>query len=245
MSLRAVLIDDEELARAHLRKMLHEADVEVLGEGESGQDAFSLTETFRPDVLFLDIEMPDMSGIEAAAAVENLQCPPHVVFVTGYSEYAIQAFERQAFDYLMKPVAPDRLAVTISRARKLSEPETGFEQPHVALELKSRRRLPVRTDYAIRLLKFDQIECAVARDKKVYVYVNGAEQRANYTLTQLESLLPRDEFMRIHASAIARIDLIDAVNFLGNHTYSVTLSRGEVLPVGRGYYSELQRRLGV
>lgn len=249
MSLRAVVIDDEELARAHLRKMLRDADVDVIAEGESGLEALNLTESHQPDVLFMDIQMPDMTGMEAAAAVENLDRPPRIVFVTGYSDYAVQAFEKQAFDYLMKPVAPDRLALTVARARKMAEqegPAHGLsDSPRVTLQLTRVQRLPVRTDYAIKLIRIEDIECAIAREKRVFVRAKNAEQRTYYTLTQLESLLPREEFLRIHASAIARIDLIESVNFLGNHTYSISLAGGAVLPVGRAYYAALQGRLGI
>jgi two-component system LytT family response regulator len=243
MRLRAVIVDDEELARAHLGKMLRDAGVDVVAEGENGLEALSLAESLKPDLLFLDIQMPDMTGMQAAAAVENLDLGTRIVFVTGYSEFAIEAFEREAFDYLIKPVAPERLAKTLDRAQRLvgSVPE---EAPPPR-NLTPMQRLPVRTDYSIKLLRIEEIEYAVSRDKRVYVRTNGAEQRTYYTLTQLESLLPDTDFMRIHASAIVRVASIDAVNFLGNHTYSVTLTGGQVLPVGRTYYQDLQTRLGI
>lgn len=249
MKVRAIVVDDEELARAHLCKMLREADVEVLAEGESGIEALNLSESLRPDVLFLDIQMPDMTGLQTAAAVENLDVKPKVVFVTGYSEFAIEAFEREAFDYLIKPVAPERLSKTIDRAQKRLAVERQNEAvSSAAIEtsnLTPMQRLPVRTDYSIKLLRIEDIECAVSREKRVFVRTHGVEQRTYYTLTQLESLLPKTEFMRIHASALVRVSSIESVNFLGNHTYSVTLSSSAVLPVGRTFYAELQARLGI
>ena len=245
MTLRAILIDDEELARAHLSKMLQLAGVNVVGEGESGVDALNLAESLRPDILFLDIQMPDMTGLQAAAAVENFEVPPKVVFVTGYSDYAIEAFERHAFDYLIKPVAPDRLARTIERAMKHLATTKPILDKTTTPELTPLQRLPVRTDYSIKLLKLEEIECAVSRDKKVYVRTSGVEHRTYYTLTQLEALLPSQDFMRIHASAMVRLSLIESVNFLGNHTYSITLTGGIILPLGRTYYADLQARLGL
>jgi two-component system LytT family response regulator len=249
MTLRAIVVDDEELARAHLCKMLGEAETEVVAEGSNGIEALSLTEEFHPDILFLDIQMPDMTGMQAAAAVGNFDIVPRVVFVTGYSDYAIEAFERQAFDYLIKPVLPERLAKTIDRARRQIQAEVQSGQlagpPSGARELTPIQRLPVRTDYSIKLLRLEEIEFAVSRDKKVYVRSNGTEHRTYYTLTQLEELLPPEDFMRIHSSAMVRLELVDSVNFLGNHTYSVTLSSGAILPVGRTYYPGLQTRLGI
>ena len=244
--MRAIVIDDEELARAHLGKMLRDLGVEVVAEGESGLEALRLTEAHRPDILFLDIQMPDMTGLQAAANLNSEKDQPMVVFVTGYSEHALEAFDRQALDYLIKPVAPERLEQTLMRVRSLMEKKVspdveGFSTP----ELNPLKRLPVRTDYAIKLLRIDEIEFAVSRDKKVIVKTNGCEQRTYYTLSQLEELLPKDEFMRIHLSAIVRVGLIESVNFLGNHTYSVTLSGGVVLPIGRTDYADLQRRLGL
>ena len=249
MRLQAIVVDDEELARAHLGKMLRDADIDVVAEGENGLEALTLTESLRPDILFLDIQMPDMTGMQAAAAIENLDDPPQVVFVTGYSEYAIEAFERQAFDYLIKPVAPDRLAKTLARALRAKTSENPSDKRVVpeeaARELTPLQRLPVRTDYSIKLIRLEEIECAFSRERKVYVRAGGIEHRTYYTLIQLETLLPSDEFMRIHSSALVRLSLIESVNFLGNHTYSVTLTGGSVLPVGRVFYPDLQIRLGI
>jgi len=249
MKLRAIVIEDEELARAHLCKLLRDADVDVVGEGENGIDALNLYESLTPELLFLDIQMPDMTGMQAAAALENFDPAPNVVFVTGYSEYAIEAFERNAFDYLIKPVAPERLALTLDRALRKIELDRPTVPPVHSQELRpplgQLQRLPVRTDYSIKLLRLEEIESAVSREKRVYVRTNGVEHRTYYTLTQLEVLLPPDDFVRIHASAMVRLSLIESVNFLGNHTYSVTLSSGLVLPIGRTYYADLQSRLGL
>jgi len=249
VKLRAIVIDDEELARAHLCKMLRDADVDVVAEGESGLEALNLAEALRPDILFLDIQMPDMTGMQTAVAIENFDFKARVVFVTGYSEFAIEAFEREAFDYLIKPVAPERLARTIDRAIKHVTAENLLTTSQESIEemrtLTPIQRLPVRTDYSIKLLRIEDIESAVSREKRVYVRTNGVEQRTYYTLTQLDALLPHNEFLRIHASALVRISAIESVNFLGNHTYSVSLASGGVLPVGRTFYPELQARLGI
>ena len=247
MKLRAVVVDDEELARVHLVKIASDAEIEVIGEGANGLDALNLTESLCPDILFLDIRMPDMTGLQAAAAVGNFDKPPRIVFVTGFTEHASEAFELRAFDYLTKPVSPDRLARTIQAI----EAETAHREAHakeaikmIQQELTPIQHLPVRTAYSIKLVRLKEIEYAVARDKKVFLRTNGVEQRTYYTLSQLESLLPITDFMRIHWSAIVRLSLIDAVNLLGNHTYSATLVNGQTLPISRASYPGLRARLG-
>jgi len=107
------------------------------------------------------------------------------------------------------------------------------------------KRLPVRTDYAIKLVRVEEIDFALAKDKKVFLRSGDSEQKTYYTLQQLERLLPPDDFQRIHASVIVRLSRIEELNFLGNHSYSVTLTGGTVLPVGRTYYAELQKQLGI
>ena len=242
--MKAIVVDDEELARAHLCKMLRDLNVEVVAEGESGSEVPKLIEAHVPDVLFLDIQMPDISGMHVAELLLDTRHTPALVFVTGYSEHALEAFDVNASDYLVKPVSTDRLEVTINRIRTTLDQvrSTSEEIPQAEL---AARRLPIRSDYAIKLLKLDEIECAVSKDKRVLIRAKGVDHRSQYTLTQLEELLPKEAFMRIHSSAIVRLELIEAVNFLGNHTYSVTVTGGLVLPIGRTYYSDVQWRLGL
>ncbi|HLJ57318.1 MAG TPA: response regulator, partial [Chthonomonadaceae bacterium] len=113
-----LIADDEMLARAHLRRMLEAQGETVVGEAEDVADLLKKAIDLRPDLIFLDIRMPGASGMEAAAALHALQNPPLIVFVTGYSEHALAAFERNAMDYLLKPVAPERLAKSLERARE-------------------------------------------------------------------------------------------------------------------------------
>jgi len=247
--LTALITDDEPLARLHLRRLLEAAQVEVVGEADNAAVALQLTEDLRPDLLFLDIQMPGLSGMQAAGALLYLEHAPLLVFVTGYSEHAVAAFEQDALDYLVKPVAPDRLAKTLVRAReRLTDVRERQREQRQVLERAAAQplqRLPIREDYAVRLLRVEEIVCAVAREKRVFVRTQAGEHRTYYTLTQLESLLPADLFLRIHDSCIVNLNLIEEVLFLGNHSYAVRLSIGLQLPVGRTRYPELQRRLGL
>lgn len=280
LTLTGMIVDDEPLARAHLSRMLTAQGVQVAAEADNAATALQLAEDLRPDIVFLDIQMPGLTGMQMATALLHLDAPPLVVFVTGYSEYALDAFDRNALDYLLKPLSPDRLARTLARAReRITNRQNRADRAQLSgsatvsanAEAESKeqdgvgtlsvsfvkstasgekvptvlRRLPIRENYAVRLVRVEEILCAVAREKRVFVRTAGGEHRTYYTLTQLETLLPPGLFLRIHDSCLVQIEQVEEILFLGNHTYRVRLSDGELLPVGRARYPELQRRLGL
>lgn len=252
-ALTALIVDDEPLAREYLRRMLEEQGVVIVGEADGAARALQLAEDLRPRLLFLDIQMPGLTGLQFAEALQQSTSDALIIFVTGYSEYAAQAFEQAALDYLMKPVSPVRLAKTLIRAReRLSAGGAARDDAARRLAEQARRepsrlqRLPIRKDYAVLLVRLEEIRCAVARDKRVLVRTDdGGEHRTYYTLTQLEALLPPEQFLRIHDSAIVRLDTVEELLLLGNHTYAVRLSGNDQLPVGRTRYPILQERLGL
>jgi DNA-binding LytR/AlgR family response regulator len=246
----ALIVDDEPLARVHLRRLLDAQGVRVVGESENAARALEQAEDLRPDLLFLDIQMPGLSGMQMASALLHLDPAPLLIFVTGYSEHAVAAFEHDALDYLVKPVSAERLAKTLVRAReRLADAQACREArqriSERVVEAPPLRRLPVRSDYVVHLLRVEEIMCAVAREKRVFVRTKASEFRTYYTLTQLEALLPRDQFLRIHDSCLVNLDQVEELLFLGNHAYEVRLSDDQRLPVGRTRYAELQRRLGL
>jgi two-component system, LytTR family, response regulator len=248
--IRALIVDDEPLARIHLRRLLERLGVDVVGEAGDALAALQMAEDLQPDLLTLDIQMPAMSGMQMAGAMLHLDRPPLIVFVTAYIEHAISAFENDALDYLVKPVELDRLAKTLVRVRERLADRRSRAQMEDLIQKQSDaqpplRRLPVRGDYAIKLVRVEDISCTFARDKRVHVRTDEGEFRTYYTLMQLEALLPSDRFARIHDSCIVNLDRIEELIFLGNHSYSVKLSDGLQLPVGRTRYAELQRRLGM
>ena len=250
--LSALIADDEPLARAYLRRLLEAQDVIVAGEAETAAEALRLCEDLHPDLLFLDIQMPGLTGLQAAAALLHFEKPPLLVFVTGYSEHAAQAFEHDALDYLVKPASPERLAKTLIRAReRLNDArfrQRAQDQIDAHLHNASAaplRRLTVREDYVVRLGRVEEIRCAVARDKRVNIRTETGEFRTYYTLTQLESLLPSDLFLRIHDSALVNLEQVEDLLFLGGHSYAVRLVGDLQLPVGRTRFAELQNRLGL
>ncbi len=247
--LTALIADDEPLARAYLRRLLEAQGVTVAGEAENGVETMRQVEDLRPNLLFLDIQMPGLTGMQVASAAARLEQPPRIVFVTGYSEHAVAAFEHDALDYLVKPVSPERLAKSLERAQAQDD-AAQQEQARQRMEERLRetpplRRLPVREDYAVRLIRLEDIFFVAARDKRVFARTAAGEFRTYYTLTQLETLLPPELFVRIHDSYLVPLDRIEAIDFLGNHSYTLRLSDGAQVPVGRTRYAELRRRLGL
>ncbi len=197
----------------------------------------------------LDIQMPGLNGLQLAGALAGMDSSPLLVFVTGFSEYAVDAFNHDAIDYLSSRSA-DRLAKTLVRVQERLSDRNLRERARqhlvsLAGDAQVLKRLPVRTDYTVRLIRVEQILCAIARDKRVFVRTAEGEFRTHDTLTQLESLLPPESFLRIHDSYLVSLDAIEELLFLGNHTREIRLSDDSLLPVGRARYAELQKRLGL
>jgi DNA-binding LytR/AlgR family response regulator len=246
----ALIVDDEPLARTHLRRLLEMSLVSVAGEAGSGAQALQMAGDLQPDLVFLDIQMPGMSGVETAAGMERLEPRPLIAFVTAYPDYAVAGFEQGALDFLLKPVTLERLATALVRLRERlairaaavqrADRNAGGGDAGDALQ-----RLPVRKNYGIQLIPVEEIACTVARDKRVYVRSNKSEHCTSYTLKQLESMLPERTFFRLHESAIVNLMHVERVVLLGDHSYAVKLTCGLELPVGRTRYSELRRRLGI
>ncbi len=243
--MKALIVDDEPLARIYLRRLLEEhADVQVLGEAESAIQALQLSEDLAPDVLFLDIQMPGLTGLQLAEALRQSRPRALIVFVTGFSEHAVTAFEHAALDYLVKPVSGERLARTLERAReRLAAPGASEDEPE--LPLTPLKRLPIRQDYSMLLPRVEEVRCAVAQDKRVLVRTAAGEFRTYYTLTQLEKLLPPELFLRVHDSALVNLEAVEELLYLGSHSYAVRLSGDVQVPVSRTRFSTLQEKLGI
>ncbi len=250
MMLTALIVDDEPLARAHLRHLMDHNDIHIVGEAETADQALRLTEDLHPDLVFLDIQMRGLTGMQAASAFLDMDPPPLLIFVTGYSEYAVDAFQQDALDYLLKPVSSNRLAQTLVRAReRLADVKWRRQTKERIAERASNapplRRLPVRKDYEVHLIRVEEIVCAIAREKRVFVRTQEDEYRTYYTLTLLEALLPKEQFLRIHDSYLVNLEMVQTLLFLGGDSHAVKLLNGLQIPVGRKYYPEFQQRVGL
>ena len=238
MKLTCVIVDDEPLARAYLSRLLQAAGVTVAGEAGDAASALPLVQSTAPDIVFLDIEMPGMNGLDFARILrEQTGVSAAVVFVTDYSEHPVDAFSHQATDYLLKPVSNERLLQCLVRIHN--------QRSHASDDTEM-QRLPVRGLATILLVPITDIVCITSREKKVFVRMkDGIEHRALQNLTQLEERLSRNKFIRIHGSYVVPSNHITELMHLGNHEYEVRLSDGRRAPVGRTRINDLKRALGL
>jgi two-component system LytT family response regulator len=238
--IRTLLVDDEELARDRLRRLLaREADVEIAGECASGDAAVRAIASVSPELVFLDVQMPDGGGFEVIDAV-GVERMPHVIFVTAYSEHAVRAFEADALDYLVKPVARERLAAAVARVRRRLRLEGGAPSPPALGQ-----RLVARAGPRLRLVAVDDIDYLSADGNYVQLHVGARSYLVRETLASLEARLDPARFLRVHRSTIVRLDRIEEVEPLFQGEYAILLRGGARLTSARSYRARLQQALGL
>jgi len=239
--MRILIVDDEASARARLRGLLEaEADVEIVGECANGRDAVEAIERLTPDLVFLDVQMPDMNGFGVVRAI-GPELFPLVVFVTGYDRYAVEAFDLHASDYLLKPFTVERLRKTLARAREALRRQD-LERLHEGLSsLIERfragdgylRRIAVRLDARIRFFDVDEIDWIEADAKLVRVHAGGRVYPLRESIGRLEEKLDPSRFFRIHRSAIVNVERVAEIETGGDGNQSVVLKDGSRLPLSR------------
>lgn len=254
MSFKTLLIDDEPLARARLRRLLNqfEATFDINGEASNGAEGLALITELRPDVIFLDIEMPLMNGFEMLA---HLTYMPMVIFATAYDQYAIQAFEENSIDYLLKPVEIERLAKTVDKLKKLAvtnerkEFDNQFNQNLLQLinQLKPKKELhAISVKYAdkILLIPLEDISYFEAEDKYVFLATKeGQKYLTSYTIAVLEEKLP-PYFTRVSRAAILNSHHIKEIqkHFDGKYILALTDKKATKITSGQSF-SENVRQL--
>lgn len=242
MALRALVVEDEAPAREELRFRLQEIDPAAQIElASTGMEALRLLRQHRFDVVFADIMMPGLSGLELVELLNELADPPAVVFVTAYDEYALQAFNLRAVDYLMKPVAPDRLRETLERLRA----PRGRRPPEPPPPQAWLERLPVEAAGRTILLDVGEIRFAEARDDIAYVRTYDKLYPTRFSLQELESRLPSPPFLRIHRAYLANMRRVVEIRpyFNGAYLLKVDDDVGSELTVSRGRFKDLRALL--
>jgi two-component system response regulator LytT len=236
VSIRALIVDDEEPARGELRYLLAaHPEVEVVGEAASAGEALALAESVRYDVVFLDIELPGMTGLEAARLVLNRREHPAVVFVTAHERYAVDAFAVEAFDYLVKPVEPERLARVVKRLARARNREG---QPVEKIAVVSSRG-------AKTLLDYDAVHWIEADGDYSRVHTYDRAYLSTSSLRELEELLPSGRFARIHRSHVVNLAKVAAVRRAGPDRLRLALDDEQrtELDVARRQTRALRERL--
>ncbi len=250
MKIRALIVDDEQLARQRVRLLLgEESDVEVIGESEDGFEAVDQIQATKPDLIFLDVQMPDMDGFEVLRRVPQASLPV-VIFTTAYDQHALRAFEVSALDYLLKPFKPSRFKEAVQRARELiANKQAGVaarglltllgQSPAPAGQL---TRLAVKTPGKVTFVELDQIQAIEAAGKYAVVHVGKVNHVLRESMTSLESHLPSQQFLRISRSVIVNIDQIQELQPMFKGENLVVLKNGKSYPTTRPL-REIQQKL--
>ncbi|MBS1818238.1 MAG: response regulator transcription factor [Acidobacteria bacterium] len=251
--IRALVADDEPIARDRVVSLLAgEPDVEVVSQCATGSEARAAIEQSRLDLLFLDIQMPEMSGLDLARAIQA-NGEPAVVFVTAHDQYALPAFEVHALDYLLKPFSAERFRAALGHARehlarrRAGGGPIGLTSGGAASAVAAhepRKRLMVKSGGRIHLVRTVDIDWCEAAGNYVRMHAGPHEYLVRETMAHLESQLDRQQFMRIHRSTIVNVDRIVEMQSSFNGEYVVQLRNGTRLTLSRGYRDAIQARLG-
>ncbi len=252
MKIRTLIVDDEQLARERLRKLLeNEAAVEVIGECTDGREAVTVIQEKSPDLVFLDVQMPELDGFGVLAAVAGPRLPA-VIFVTAHDKFALRAFEVHAVDYLLKPFDRERFQVALHRALDKIKQHTTREldQRLIALladvksEPKHSERIAVKMSGRVLVVKTDDIDWIEASDNYVSLHVGAETHLHRETMSALEEQLAPQKFVRISRSSIVNIDRIKELQPLFHGEYSVLLRNGTRLTLSRSYREKLDQLTG-
>jgi two-component system LytT family response regulator len=248
--IRTLIVDDEELARDRLRGLLaREPEIDVVGEAADGRSAVLLIEKIKPDLVFLDVQMPELDGFEVLRALGEHR--PNVVFVTAHDKFALKAFDVHAVDYLLKPFDRERFQTALKRAvekvrahRAEPEDSTLNEVLEEVRPAKAVERLVVKVEGRVLLIKVNDIEWIEAADNYVSLHVGKESHMMRETMTSIESRLPPDRFMRISRSTIVNLERVQELQPMFHGEYMVLLKSGAKVTLSRSYRDKLQALMG-
>jgi two-component system LytT family response regulator len=251
MSIKTIIVDDVELARERINMLLDDIEIEVVAECENGREAIEAIRDLKPDLVFLDVQMPKISGFEVIETI-GAEKMPTVIFVTAYDEFALRAFEVNAIDYLLKPFDEERLAKAVARAKreiKKQEPPDGIEEKlrnllkEVKTEPQYLRRIPVKTSRGTTLVLTEEIDWVASSGHYLELHAGRETHLIREKLSQLETKLDPKDFMRIHRSTIVNLDRIKSFHPLFNGDQIIILKDGRELNLSRTYYDKLIMRI--
>ncbi|GAA0892007.1 LytTR family DNA-binding domain-containing protein [Fulvivirga kasyanovii] len=244
--IKALIIDDEKLARDVIRAYLKDhPDIEVVSECANGFEGVKTIHEVKPDLIFLDVQMPKLTGFEM---LELLDTVPVIIFSTAFDEFALKAFEQSAADYLLKPYSKSRFNEAISKARQRL---TGGGDKELVAKIQESRegareeldRLVVRLGSKIVIISLDKVDFIEAQDDYVAIHSEGKKYLKQLTMKYLESSLPENQFVRVHRSYIVSIGSIDRLEAMSKDTYVAILKSGAKISVSRAGYSSLKEVL--
>jgi two-component system LytT family response regulator len=253
MTIKTIIVDDVELARERIKILLDDPEIEIIAECENGREAIETIQSLKPDLVFLDVQMPKIGGFEVIETI-GVRRMPTVIFVTAYDEFALRAFEVNALDYLLKPFDAARLAKAVARAKgqiKLEDPAAGIEEKlrkllvEVKTEPKYLRRLLVKSSRSTILVLTEEIDWITSAGNYLELHAGRDTHLIREKLSQIETKLDPQSFMRIHRSTIVNLERIKSLHPLFNGDQLIVLRDGQELNLSRTYYNQLMERLKI
>jgi two-component system LytT family response regulator/two-component system response regulator LytT len=256
-ALRAIVVDDEQLARDELCFLLQQVGgVDIIAQAGNGVEALRVIEEYQPDLVMLDVQMPGLSGFEVARRVLEAGLESHLVFVTAFDQYAIDAFEVNAVDYLLKPVETARLSTAVDRVRKRraadrgADPKNGPDLERLVQMLAARQgrreQLAIKVEERFLLVQADEVVHASVEDDQIRVVTNSLSGTSNYrTLDELQTRLDPAVFWRVHRSHLVNINKIKEIVpwFSRNYILKMKDAKGTEIPVSRSQTRRLREYL--
>lgn len=241
--MHALIVDDEPLARNELSYLLKQTDeISTIEEADSIEEALEKLLQEKIDIAFLDIHLTEESGLTLADKMNRMANPPIIVFATAYDEYAIEAFERDARDYLLKPFEQKRVKQTVQRAKAIL---TGKEKEIKETTKEAAEVFPVQMDDRIYMVKVEEILAIEVNQGETTVYTEEKEYKTTDPLTAWEEKLPNPPFMRVHRSYLVNLDKIIEIQPWFNQTYQLTIKNDLKIPVSRSYVQLFKKQIGL
>ncbi len=242
---RVILIDDEPLARSVIKEYLQDyPEISVVAECSNGFEGVKAIQEHKPDLIFLDIQMPKINGFEMLEVLDN---PPAVIFTTAYDEYALRAFEANALDYLLKPFTRERFAQALNKW-KTSHDQTGSDTREVLANMtqpEERNRIIVRFNGEIRIIPSAEVYYFEAFDDYVKIFTKDDYFLKKKTLSHFEEVLDPARFMRVHRSFLLNLDHLTKIEPYEKNGHIALLKNGRTVPLSRNGYSRVRELLGL
>ncbi|HAT91794.1 MAG TPA: DNA-binding response regulator [Sphingobacterium sp.] len=245
--IKVVIIDDEPLARSIIAGYLkNEADISIVAECGDGFEAVKAIHTHEPDLIFLDVQMPKLTGFEMLELVDD---PPAVIFTTAFDEYALKAFEKNALDYLLKPVSPTRFKKALEKFRaSYSAPEKKVQPNYEVLTAQDETkidRIVVKTGTQIKIIPIDTVKYLESYDDYVKIHTKDGMYLKNKTMAFFEKSLDPNQFVRIHRSFIIKVDQLAKLEPYEKDSYIAALTSGEKLNISKSGHARLKQLIGI
>lgn len=242
MKIKVAIIDDETPARKLIRRFLEKyPNIEIIGEAVDGLTGLKLINTLKPDLVFMDIKMPKISGLEMVEVLSEL---PVIIFTTAYTEFAIEAFEKNAIDYLLKPFSAQRFEQALNKAME-SIAKNDLKKPETKNSNGKLQRIVIKNNDSLEIITLDELYMVEAQDDYVFVYTQKSRYLKSERMKFLEENLDNQTFIRIHRSYIININHVKKIELLGKDSYIAILTNGLKAKISKERYKKLKQILRI